>query len=342
MKMKIIIAVSLIVVALLSVGGFYYITTKDDTKEVEEKKEVIIEEEIIPEKVDIIDLESNTRSIAVMINNLNAARPYQSGLQDAYIVYECIVEGGITRMMAVFKDKNVSRIGTVRSARPYYLDYALENDAIYVHFGWSYHAKDDMSVLGVNNINFLYDSGAWRENLPVAREHTAFTSTDNILSTVSKKGYRTTTTQKTLLNYNVEDVNLSVYDNAVVANNISIPYSYYMTSSYAYDAENKYYKRYANGVAHTDYVTKEQFHFKNIIVINVTNYTLSGAYQGLKNVGTGTGYYITNGYAVPITYEKTARASQTVYKLLDGTELNVSDGNTFIQIQPTNQTTTIS
>ena len=82
-----------------------------------------------------------------MINNLNEARPYQSGLQDAYIVYEMIVEGGITRMMALFKDQNTSRIGPVRSSRHYYLDYALENDAIYVHFGWSPQAQTDISRL---------------------------------------------------------------------------------------------------------------------------------------------------------------------------------------------------
>ena len=36
-----------------------------------------------------------------MINNLGVARPLQSGLQDAMIIYEMIVEGGLTRYMAV-------------------------------------------------------------------------------------------------------------------------------------------------------------------------------------------------------------------------------------------------
>ena len=57
--------------------------------------------------------------------------------------------------------------------------------------------------------------------------------------------------------------------------------------------------------------------------------------------GTGTGYYITNGYAVPITWTKTSRSAQTIYKYIDGTEITVNDGNTFIQIQPINQVTSI-
>lgn len=51
----------------------------------------------IAKQVKIVNLESKSRPYAVMINNLGTARPLQSGLQDAYIMYELIVEGGITR-----------------------------------------------------------------------------------------------------------------------------------------------------------------------------------------------------------------------------------------------------
>ena len=63
-----------------------------------------------------------------MINNINVARKAQSGLSDAYIVYEIVVEGGITRYLALFKDAPTTRIGSVRSARHYFIDYAEEND----------------------------------------------------------------------------------------------------------------------------------------------------------------------------------------------------------------------
>ena len=105
------------------------------------------------EPIKIVDVNSNSRPFAVMINNNKAVWGYQAGLQDAYITYEMIVEGGITRLMALFKDKNVSRIASVRSSRHYYLDYALENDAIYAHIGWSPQAQSDISSLGVNAIN---------------------------------------------------------------------------------------------------------------------------------------------------------------------------------------------
>lgn len=337
------------ILLLLVVAGFatYFIFFNDKKEEVvKEKPEKVVKPE---PKLKIVDTDSTKRPIAVMINNHNQARPYHSGLQDAYVVYEAIVEGGITRMMAIFKDQTTERIGSVRSSRHYYLDYALENDAIYVHFGWSPQAERDMRLLGVNNINGLYDSAFWRDrSLPVNYEHTAVTSIEKINNVVAQKGYRTDykstkVKDELLLNYSIDEININNSEDSVIANNIQIPYSYYMTSSYTYDSTNKYYLRYANGIAHTDYITKEQYHFKNIIVVNIENYTIDNkGRQNLNNIKSGTGYFITNGYARPITWEKSARDAKTIYRYNDGTEITVNDGNTFIQIQPINQITTIN
>ena len=57
-------------------------------------------------------------------------------------------------------------------------------------------------------------------------------------------------------------------------------------------------------------------------------------YQKIDNIGSGDGYYITNGKAIPIKCTKSARNTQTVYKDLDGNEIEVNDGNTFINICP--------
>ena len=83
-------------------------------------------------------------------------------------------------------------------------------------------------------------------------------------------------------------------------------------------------------------MTGKQYTFKNIIVVQVANNAIDNeGRQNLSNLGEKKGYYITNGYAVPITAEKDSRSAQTVYKHLDGKEIDVNDGNTFIQIQPT-------
>ena len=65
-------------------------------------------------------------------------------------------------------------------------------------------------------------------------------------------------------------------------------------------------------------------------------------YWDLETIGSGNGYYITNGYAVPILWNKESRESKTKYTYLDGSEVLLNDGNTYIQLQSTNQALTIT
>ena len=260
----------------------------------------------------------------------------QAGLKEADLVYEIIVEGGETRLMLVFKDKDIDKIGPIRSSRHYFLDYALENDAIYVHYGWSPQAQSNISSLGINNINGIYESSTsfWRVTDKYA-PHNAVTSTENIMKIADREGYRTTTSKDPVLNYVVEEVNL---ENGEIAENVTIPYSYINTVEYKYDEELKEYVRYSRGEKQVDWNSGKTVTTKNIIIQKVENSTLNDGTdkgrQTLDNIEEVDGYYITNGRAIPITCEKTSRSSQTVYRDLDGNEINVNDGNTFIQICP--------
>lgn len=343
-KQKIILTSVIAVVAiLLVVAGYFILFNKEEIAIKKEEKKI---EEV--KKVQIVDVDSNTRPVAVMINNIGVARKHHVGLQDAYMVYEVIVEGGLTRLMALYKDADTPKIGSIRSARHYYLDYALENDAVYVHWGYSEFAQSDISKLGVDNVNGLIYGNKyfWRDkSLGISSEHTAYTSMELINKGIDKLGYRKTTDDKTLLNYSADEIDISKMDGAVPANNVVVKYSSSVKSEYVYDSEAKNYKRSVNGTAHTDYESKEQYTAKNIITYQVQNTTIAGDYKGrqdLSTVGSGEGYYISNGYAVPIKWEKTSRTSRTKYTLLNGEELKVNDGNTYIQIQPAGQALTIS
>ena len=335
-------------VILIAIIAIVLCSNLNNEKQSTDKKEEKIEKPSKPkveEKIKILDLDSNTRPYAVMINNIKTVWGYQCGLQDAYMVYEIIVEGGYTRLMALYKDKSLDRLGSIRSSRHYFLDYALENDAIYVHFGWSPQAQSDMNTLEVNNINFMSYNGYTRDkSLGLASEHTAFTTTQNILNGANYYGYRTTSDAKPLLSYSVKSVNVENMDGAIPANKVFIDYSPSRSTSFEYDSINKVYNRFQNNIIHKDYVTGLQYTSKNIITYQVENYTIGGDNKGrqtIENIGSGTGWYISEGYAVPITWEKTSRSSKTIYKYKNGTEIKVNDGNTYIQIQPTGKNLTI-
>ena len=310
----------------------------EDTREVAKGEEI---KKAPEKKLKIVDTNSKSRPYAVMINNNHAAWP-QCGIQDAYLVYEIIAEGGITRMMALYKDADTAKIGSIRSARHYFIDYAEENDAIFVHWGGSPQAYsrinkgiDDIDGIALENTVFFRD-----KTLNRAYEHTGFTSMEKLKEYAEKKEYTRDTNKNLLLNYSVDEIDMSALEGAKVANNIEIEYSDYHTTSYEYDEENKVYKRSMSGKKNVDLVTGEQYTAKNIIIYTVRNYTLNDGEgkgrQELDNIGSGEGYLVTSGYVVPITWEKTSHSGQTVYKYANGEKIKVNDGNTFIQICPKN------
>ena len=336
----ILIGLIILIICLLSKCN----NTKKDNKKsntnIEKKEEI--------PNIKIIDLKSESRPIAVMYNNISTVWGNQAGLQDAYLVYEIIVEGGYTRLMAVFKDVDLDRIGCIRSSRPYFLDYVLENDALYIHFGASKQALSDIKTLGINNINFInYNDGYWRDkSLNLSIEHTAYTSSKRINKGIEDYEYRSTSKNKPVLNYTDKEVDLSKLDGSIKADKVFIGYSAVRNTSYIYDSENKVYLR-SQGTArgtyeHIDGVTNKQYSVKNIITYKVKNKSIdSKDRQELDNIGSGEGYYITNGYAVPIKWSKKSRDSKTIYTYNDGKEIKVNDGNTFIQIQPSKEELTI-
>lgn len=310
---------------------------KKEEESIKEETPPVIEE---PKEISIIDVNSNTRPYAIVINNSTVAVKVQTGLQQAYIVYEFPVEGGLTRLMALYKDVPDFTNGTIRSSRHNFLDYAMEHDAIFIHYGWSHYAEDDERELRYDYINGTLGGGPfWRENPEsLATEHTTYTSIEKIKEYVKNKEIRSTTDQGLVLNYDINGVDLSKKDGNILANNIAIPSNGSINTTYEYDKENKNYKRFVNGNANIDYYTKEQFTAKNIIVQKInTKMASDNYYWDLETVGSGTGYYITEGYAVPITWSKENREAKTKYRYVDGTEIQLNDGNTYIQLQSNSQ-----
>lgn len=339
-KEYLLIIIVLGVVALL--GTLIYLTTSKKNKNNNENDNSTTTTTV--KKLNIVNEESKSRPYAIMINNVEGARKLQSGLQDAYMVYELMVEGGITRYLALFLDQTTERIGSIRSARHYYLDYALENDAIYVHHGYSPQAREDWSKLGVDRIEVNESTTGWRDkSASKTYEFTLFTNIEKLGKGIRSK--RTERNKDLLLNYSVDNIDISQMEGAIPANKVDIKYSSNTTTNYEYDTDNNIYLRSVNNKSQNDYVTGKQLTVKNIIVYKVKYSNIQGDNKGrqtIDNVGNGTGYYISNGYAVPITWKKDSRSSATIYKYNNGKEIQVNDGNTFIQIMPDNQTLAIS
>ena len=130
---------------------------------------------------------SGQRPVAVMFNNLEKALP-QIGIGQADVVYEIVAEGGITRLMGLFQDlEGAGDLGSIRSAREYYVNLANGHDAIYIHAGGSPQAYDALQGWGMNYIDFVngpYGAMYWRDKerrKTAGFEHSLLTSSERVL-----------------------------------------------------------------------------------------------------------------------------------------------------------------
>ena len=114
----------------------------------------------------------------VMVENSIEAWPL-SGVEEAFLVIEAPVEAAIPRFIAFYgEDQEVEKIGPVRSARPYYVDWANEFEALYAHVGGSNAALDLIAYNGTFDLNeFSNGNYFWRATSRFA-PHNAYTSTE--------------------------------------------------------------------------------------------------------------------------------------------------------------------
>ncbi len=333
--------VVLLLVALLLVSGCGKKEEKVDSNK-DKNNDVQVEPKVEEKKLTIIDEDSKSRPYAIIINNLPSAMKVQAGLDQAYMIYEFPIEGGYSRSLALFKDKTTNKIGTVRSARQNYIDYALENDAIFVHWGGNHPAYDVIKETKVTDIDAQSSSKPFFRDNPekLATEHTGYTSLEKLINyATNTKKYRLTTDVKSPLKYTTDIVDLSKASDAKEAKTVELNYSGSYKLKYVYDENTGRYQRYYNNKEHKDYFNGNKFDTKNIIITligtgKVKGYTDTAGtnYTDLYNIGSGSGYYITNGYAREIKWSKESRSAQTKYTYNDGTEVNVNDGNTYINL----------
>lgn len=290
--------------------------------------------------------DSSQRPFCVMIDNEGFKPLPQGGLNKAQVIYEIIVEGGATRLMPIFWNTDPELIGPVRSARDYFIDYALEHDAIYVHFGGSPAAYKDIKKLKLNDIdgikgrdgaNFwdITDEGSknWQDT---------YTAMDKLKNHATKLKYKTTTDKKMVFSYSIQDTDLS---NAEKATDILIKYTKDYWCGFTYDPTTKNYMRSRKDKPQIERSTNKQLTAKNIIIQNVRNLNIAGddkGRQALGDIGKGDGWFITNGSAIKIKWSKASLAEQTKYVDETGKNIVLNPGQTWIQLLPLNGKVTIN
>lgn len=285
----------------------------------------------------------NKRPIGVMINNIKASLP-QRGIAEADLYYEAVAEGGITRILALFSDVDkIPDIGSLRSARHYYLSLAMGHDAIYCHFGGSPYSLNYIKNNGIKTINFISTAASYRDPNRVGKyayEHTAFTDGERLKKAINKKGIKT--------DGNIADAykfgdNAAVLSTGNAATSITVPFSGSTKATYTYDAATGLYKKGQFNANHIDSATGETLAVKNVFVLQTTIGSLANADKNGRldfDLSGGTGYYACDGKIIHITWKKGGYNDPMKYYTLDGKELTVAPGKSWVSIISTNNAIT--
>lgn len=285
------------------------------------------------------------RPFAIMINNIYYAAMNQKGTASADIIYEALAEGGITRMMAIYQDPSkVKQIGSVRSARHYYVSFASEWNAIYCHFGQTKYALTKIAQLGVDNVSGLhgYGSIAYMRNNSYRAPHNVYASGVNMIKSAQKSGYPLKQNKKKQAKhfyfYN-KDTDLSKVKSkpAKKAQKVLLPFSQYSTVRFDYNKKAKRYEKYEYGQKHMDRAANKQLAFKNVIIqlVRESNIDRNG-YQTMSiHKRRGTGYYCTNGKMIPIEWSKDELAGRMCYYYnKKNVPIKINPGKTYIAVFP--------
>lgn len=282
----------------------------------------------------IADLDADAigkRPIAVMVENHPQARP-QWGLCTPDIVIEGEVEGGITRMMWIYANvSDVAKIGPTRSARHDYVELAEGLDAIYIHFGGSDLAYEKIKSDKVNDVDGITDGSyfARDKSRKVATEHTAYTTGENIMKAIDKKGYRTDVDSAYSSPFKFASAKRTLTGG--VCSSVLTVFSNEYQHTFKYNAEDGLYYNYMNTKEMKD-ADGSTMAVSNVVIL----YTdVIGPIDAAKHMDWdlkgGKGVLVSNGTYENITWSK-GDESKSMLKLIgsDGKELELNQGKSWI------------
>lgn len=272
------------------------------------------------------------RPVAVMINNIKVAQEVQASVGKADLVFETEVEGGITRLMAVYSDiSKIGQIGTVRSARYSYAELACGLDARYVHCGSdNRYCTPLMNELSLDHLDLGNNasSAAKRVSNGLAYEHTLYTY-GNKLNKLYKDG-RTKIHDSAKNSLKFSD-KAQTYDTE--ATKVAVKMSGDYTTTFTYDNSAKKYTRGDKVYdAFIDCVTDEKEQFTNVIVMFTNVYALSDGQHMKSDLDSGSGYYFSRGTKCTLKWKKGGSSSPLKFYDENGNDFKLNKGNSYILI----------
>jgi hypothetical protein len=276
--------------------------------------------------------------VAVTVDDNVQARP-QYGFNAASIVYQSPADGGETRYMMVFQERQAKRIEPVRSGRPYFVNWASEYRGAFAHYGGdaktlAYLPRLHGKVLW--NVDALYGSAkAFHRDRSRVAPHNGVTSTAAVRRVAVRRGAPAALPEGSPVRLFADDLPLA---ERPAKASITVPYNR-GASSYTYDRERNRYLRSVAGRAQVDAADGRRVTARNVVVLfmrySIDPESEPGYHRPVfDHIGSGRALVFHDGHVYKGTWKKPSAAALTRFYDKQGAEIPLVRGPIFIQIEP--------
>lgn len=284
--------------------------------------------------------EQQKRPVAIMLNNIKKCLP-QNSLLAGQIYYEFPVEGGITRIMMLVNDyENLAEVGSIRSSRDYFVDMLHTHNALYIHAGGSPMAYDKLFARNINYMDAvttyipdMYYRDQYRL-YNMGLEHSLMTTGEKIVNGIKYMKYETEHDDSFTPSFKFYDETVDHQPVGAIASHVHMNSTFLQTVDFVYNKDTGEYLRYQyGGMPHVDGLTGEQLSVKNVIILFTNVALIPGDEAGrlsIDTVGSGQGYYITNGRRKVISWSREHDTAPLKLTFKDGEDLILNSGKTYI------------
>jgi len=269
--------------------------------------------------------------VAVMVENAADAWPL-SGLSQASVVYEALVESNIPRYMALYPiSSSVTKVGPVRSARPYYLDWLGEYPRVmYMHVGGSQEALDSLQALNIFDVDEI--SRGWYFWRDKQRDvpHNTYTSAVLWQKAWDDYGPKAVSDFEPWIFADTDTCTLNC------ANTVSIDLSSslynitwkYVSSSHAYERYQDSRGRYRD--------TQGNTMFADTVIVQYVPYTVIDdiGRKRVQTTGSGEVIIFRKGHAIKGVWRKHSRTDRTEFLTQSGESIALQPGKIWVEILP--------
>lgn len=272
------------------------------------------------------------------IDNSAGARP-QAGLNQADVVFDEMVEGGMTRFLAVWHSQLPADAGPIRSVRPMDPDIATQFGGIIAYSGGQRPFVLAMQASGIYNATETTEQlkkGVHRVTDRVA-PHNLFLAAQQLQSEHPELA-----APKPLFSFLNDSNDAGPVAASLQGKSVTQVKSQFPSAMATWDwsAKSGVWLRTQDGLKHLDAIDGKQIRATNVVVLRVAiDRSYKDPRYGFvpKTVleGTGTGTIFGGGRALDIKWSKAGLKAPLVLTDLAGSPVSFLPGNTWFELVPT-------